>query len=190
VKVFYSQWIDMPRTSDVLRWDSDTRLSTRLSAVGQLSNSVQTDGARVAWLSAPAGDTSGKASLRVQPIGGGTVTTLATGSAQSFVLRDGVLAWIEDSGTGPVVKALKGVDTVSLSSDAAVSLLGAGGGYVAYGVGGKTYTWNAATGVSKLLLDFKPLGEVTIKGNIAYFALGTEGPGLVGGSALYKVPLN
>lgn len=190
VRVFYSQWIDLPRTSDVVRWDSDTRLSTRLSTAGQLSNSVQTDGTRVAWLSAPAGDTSGKASLRVQSIGGGAVTTLATGSAQSFVLHDGVLAWIEDSGTGPVVKALKGIDTVSLSSDGAAALLSAGGAYVAYEAGGKTYTWSAATGVSKLLLEFKPLGEVTIKGNTVYFSLGTEGPGFVGGSALYKVPLN
>ena len=50
-------------------------------------------------------------------------------------------------------------------------LLANGGGRVAYGEGGKTYTWTASTGQTTLRLDTVP-GQVFIAGGALVFTVG------------------
>ena len=99
-------------------------------------------------------------------------STLAT-KGTSFVLRDGVLAWMETPTT--TSKALKASSadgtTRTISSLSTANLLASGGGRVAYAEGGKTYTWSSSTGQSTLRLDTAP-GQVFIAGGAMVFTLG------------------
>ena len=51
------------------------------------------------------------------------------------------------------------------------TLLANGGGRVAYGEGGKTYTWSSSTGQSTLRIDTAP-GQLFISGGAMVFTVG------------------
>ena len=162
---------------DVYRWQSDTQASTRLSAGGLRSIYPQTDGLRVAWLQSAATTPVGSASsLVTQSVAGGALSTVSSNANESFVLRGGVLAWVESTPT----RALKAststgtsTNTSTLSVLSTSVLYGAGGGFVVYGEAGKTYVWSAALGSSKLLIDGAP-SQVLISGTTMYFVMGAS----------------
>lgn len=168
-------------TFDVFRWRSDTGASTRVTSGGARHIYTQTDGVRAAWQQSPAGGGAGDTfTLLSQPLAGGTTTTWSS-SATSFLLRDGVLAWVE-TGTGGA-RAIKAATTASvftLSSLSGSSLLAVGGGQVAFLQQGKVYTFDAASGLTRLRVDAQPAGPVFITGGALVFT--------VGGS-VYRVPL-
>jgi hypothetical protein len=163
---------------DVYRWQSDTQASTRLSAGGLRSIYPQTDGLRVAWLQSATTTPVGSASsLVTQSVAGGALSTVSSNANESFVLRGGVLAWVESTPTTRALKASTSTGTSTSTSTLSVLstsvLYGAGGGFVVYGEAGKTNVWNAALGSSKLLIDGAP-SLVLISGATMYFVMGAS----------------
>ena len=163
---------------DVYRWQSDTQASTRLSAGGLRSIYPQTDGLRVAWLQSAATTPVGSAgSLVTQSVAGGAMSTVSSNASETFVLRGGVLAWVESTPTTRALKASTSTgasnNTSTLSILSSSVLYGAGGGFVVYGEAGKAYAWNAALGSSKLLIDGAP-SQVLISGTTMYFVMGAS----------------
>ena len=167
--------------SDVYLWDSGTGSSTRRSTPGLTNAGSQIDGARVAWSQSPAGWSGNSTSLVTQPLAGGTTTDLSD-TMNIFLLRDGVLAWMESGGATRAVKASTAAGTTTLSVLTSSWLYGSGGGFVAYGEAARTYDWNAATSHATLLLDAAP-GTPLQNGNRLYFTLGQT-------QTLYKLTLH
>jgi tRNA pseudouridine55 synthase len=99
------------------------------------------DGTRAAWQQSPVGGSSdGSFALTATALSSVAPASLAA-KATSFQLRDGVLAWVETpTTTSRALKASAGSTTSTLSSLSTATLLANGGGRVAYGEGGKTYT--------------------------------------------------
>lgn len=189
VSVFYGRdYYPNGSGGDILRWDSNTKLSTLVSTSGPKIYEPQTDGIRVAWLVAD-GITR---SLAVQPVGGGAASKLPVPQNARFLLRDGVLAW-GVAGTGGItstpgsIQALKGTEVVTLATGVSVDLVGVGGGRVVYRANdGKIYSWNPATGLSTLVLEFRPTSAL-VRGNTMYFLLGTA---TSDDARLYRLTLN
>jgi hypothetical protein len=186
---------------NVYRWNAATGVATQLSTPGGNSTAPQTDGTRVAWHTAPTDDMSGRGALVIQPVAGGTVTTIAAANVTKFVLQNGMLAWIEDNGSSRAVKALKGADVITLANGVDVHLIGVGNNHVVYQpAAGKVSKWRAASDQSTPVLDIGSsnfgLGafsgsELIVKGGTMYFLLGTRGVGpLYQGTTLYKVLLD
>lgn len=146
--------------SSVYYWDSRSGQSVILASRGGIP---KTDGRRVAWHEGP--------SLVVQPVPFGSVQTISS-TAQNFILRDGILAWIESSLNAYAIKAATVTSTYTLSSVSTSNLLGVGGGDVVYIQSGKLYAWNPAIG-SHLLLDTAP-GFVIITGKTLYWTNGVS----------------
>jgi hypothetical protein len=169
------------RMNEVYLWSSDTGASTLLYNTGMYNYGVQTDGSRLAWKSSQTGLPSG-ATLRTQPVAGGAITTVATDVVSTAMLRDGVLAWEES--TGPSVKASTGSAIATLATSVDAKLLGVGGGFAVFRTGGKTYSWNAATGQTKLLLEFQP-AYLLVGGGTVYFLMDPGGLD----AALYELTL-
>ncbi|MFM7532153.1 MAG: hypothetical protein ACKO5J_06650, partial [Rubrivivax sp.] len=168
-------------TFDVYRWRSDTGASTRVTSGGARHIYTQTDGVRAAWQQSPVGGNAGDTfSLVSQPLAGGATTTWSS-SATSFLLRDGVLAWVE-TGTGGAraIKAATTTNVFTLSSLSSSSLLAVGGGQVAFQQQGKVYTFDAAPGLTRLRVDAQPTGTVFISGGALVFPVG---------ASVYRVPL-
>jgi PKD repeat protein len=189
VSIFYARdYYPIGSAGEILRWDSDTKLSTLVSTSGPKSYEPQTDGARVAWLVADGSTTS----LAVQPVGGGAASKLPVPQNARVLLRDGVLAWgVAGSGgiasTPGTVQALKGTEVVTLATGVSVDLVGVGGGRAVYRANdGKIYSWNPATGLSTLVLDFWPAAAL-VQGNTMYFLLGTA---TSDDARLYRLTLN
>ena len=157
---------------DIFRWRSDTGTSTRITAGGARHIYPQVDGTRVAWQQSPIGGSSdGTFALTATALSNVAPSTLAT-KATNFVLRDGVLAWMETpTTTSKALKASADGTTRTISSLSTATLLANGGGRVAYGEGGKTYTWASGTGQSTLRLDTAP-GQVFIAGGALVFTVG------------------
>ena len=171
----------MSSTFDVFRWRSDTGVSTRVTMSGARAIYTQTDGLRVAWQQTPLGGNSDNTfTLVSQPIAGGATTTWST-TASSFLLRDGVLAWVE---TGPggarTIKAATATQVYTLSNLATSALLAVGGGQVAYLQQGKVYTFDAATAQTRLRVDAQPGASVYLSGGALVFMVG---------SSVYRVAL-
>lgn len=160
-------------SSAVYRWTSDTNTSVRLSASGVKSGYPLTDGERVAWSQAWTGGVN--SSLVVGPLSGGPYTVVSTGlDKQAFALRDGVLAWFETAGTLHAVKASTASGVTTLSELSSSRFYGTSGGYVVFGEAGKTYSWNAAQGTKRVLLEAAPgEGGVLVSGSTAYVVMGT-----------------
>jgi hypothetical protein len=94
--------------------------------------------------------------------------------ATSFVLRDGVLAWVETpTATSKALKAFADGTTRTISSLSTASLLANGAGRVAYVEAGKTYTWTTSTGLSTLRIDTTP-GQLFLAGGAMVFTVGTS----------------
>jgi hypothetical protein len=171
----------MSSTFDVFRWRSDTGVSTRVTMSGARAIYTQTDGLRVAWQQTPLGGNSDNTfTLVSQPIAGGATTTWST-TATSFLLRDGVLAWVE---TGPggarAIKAATATQVYTLSNLATSALLAVGGGQVAYLQQGKVYTFDTATAQTRLRVDAQPGASVYLSGGALVFMVG---------SSVYRVAL-
>ncbi len=178
VNVIYS------RTNEVYLWTSDTGLSTLVYNMLMYNYNVMIDGSRLAWKSVNTGTPSG-ATLLSRAVAGGAVSTVAANVVTGVMLRDGVLAWEEGYSPSPSVKASTETVTSTLASGVDARLLGVGGGFAVFKMGGKTYSWNATTGQTKLLLEFEPAYLLT-KGNAVYFLMDPGGFD----AALYKVVLN
>jgi hypothetical protein len=157
---------------DIFRWRSDTGTSTRITSGGSRHIYPQVDGALVAWQQSPIGGSSdGTFALTATALSNVAPSALAT-KATSFVLRDGVLAWMEaPTTTSKALKASAVGTTRTISSLSTASLLANGGGRVAYGEGGKTYTWASSTGTSTLRLDTAP-GQLFMAGGAVVFTVG------------------
>jgi len=154
--------------ADVFAWHSDTATSTRLSTPGRYSVAPQTDGVRVAWSELPAPSAAAAtSSLVVAPLGGGAPSTLST-SMSRFLLRDGVLAWIEVPGTAAVLKVSAANGTRTLSSSGDTALVGSGAGTVVYAAGGRTVAWNASSGQAATLVDVVPAGALVAGGKLVF----------------------
>lgn len=153
--------------ADVFAWHSDSATSTRLSTPGRYSVAPQTDGVRVAWSELPAPSSAPTSSLVVAPLGGGAPSTLSTSMGQ-FLLRDGVLAWIEVPGTTAVLKASAANGTSTLSSGGNTALVGSSGGTVVYAAGGRTTAWSASTGQAATLVDVVPTGALVAGGRLVF----------------------
>ena len=161
-------------TFDVYRWRSDTGVSTRVTTSGGRAIYTQTDGVVAAWQQSPVGGNVGDTfSLVSQPLAGGATTTWSS-SATSFLLRDGVLAWVE-TGTGGAraIKAATATNVFTLSSLSSSSLLAVGGGQVAFQQQGKVYTFDPATGLSRLRVEAQPAATVFLSGGALVFSIGT-----------------
>jgi hypothetical protein len=159
---------------DIFRWRSDTGLSTRITSGGSRQIYPQVDGARAAWQQSPVGGSSdGSFALTATALSSVAPASLAA-KATSFQLRDGVLAWVETpTTTSRALKASAGSTTSTLSNLSTATLLANGGGRVAYGEGGKTYTWTASTSQTTLRLDTAP-GQVFIAGGALVFTVGSS----------------
>lgn len=168
-------------TFDVFRWTSDTTTSTRLSTTGLRSIYPRTDGVRVAWSQAPVGSSNGASSLQVQSLVDGATITAST-TMNNFVLRDGVVAWVESTASSRRLKASTVNTTTTLSILNSSTLYDTGGGFVVFGELGKTYSWNAAQGKSTLRLEASP-ERVLLSGSAMYFVMGNT-------QTLYKLELN
>ena len=157
---------------DIFRWRSDTGTSTRITSGGARHIYPQVDGTRVAWQQSPIGGSSDSTfALTTTALSAVVPSTLAT-KATSFVLRDGLLAWMETPTTSKALKASSADGTTrTISSLSTANLLANGGGRVAYGEGGKTYTWASGTGQSTLRLDTAP-GQLFMAGGAMVFTVG------------------
>lgn len=189
VRVFYGRdRYPSESRGDILRWDSDTRLSTLVSTSTRIDRALQTDGTRVAWLVTEDSTTS----LAAQAVGGGATSKVTVPERTRFMLRDGVLAWLVAGNGGLTpnqgsVLASKGAEVVTLATGASVDLLGVGGGRAVYRTNdGKIYSWNPTTGLSTLVLEFSPTAAL-VKGNTMYFLLGTP---TSDDARLYRLTLN
>lgn len=162
-------------TYDVFRWRSDTLASTRVTAGGGRSVYTQTDGVRAAWQQlAPGSSAADPFSLVSQPVAGGSTTTWST-SATSFLLRDGVLAWVQEGlGGARAIQAVGTGGVHTLSNLNTSALLAVGGGQVAYTHQGKLYTFDPANGQARLRADAAPAGPVFISGGSLVFAIGAS----------------
>jgi hypothetical protein len=158
---------------DVFRWRSDTGVSARVTSGGARNIYTQTDGVRAAWQQSPVGGNAGDTfTLVSQPLAGGATTTWSS-SATSFLLREGLLAWVETGAGG--ARALKAATTAqvyTLSSLSTAALLAVGGGQVAYAQQGKVHTFDGASGQSRLRVDALPGGAVFITGGALVFSIG------------------
>ena len=171
----------MSSTFDVFRWRSDTGQSTRVTTGGVRNIYTQVDGERAAWQQTPVGGNANNTFvLQSQPLTGGATTTWST-LATSVRLRDGLLAWVE-AGVGgvQVIKAATTSSVYTLSNLNTSALLAVGGGQVAYVHQNKVYTFDAATGQSRMRVDALPVGSVFITGGSLVFTIG---------STVYRVPL-
>jgi hypothetical protein len=130
------------------------------------------DGTRVAWQqSAIGGSSDGTFALTATALSAVAPSTLAT-KATSFVLRDGVLAWMEaPTTTSKALKASADGTARTLSNLSSATLLANRGGRVAYTEAGKTYTWVSSTGQSTLRLDTAP-GQLFMAGGAIVFSVG------------------
>ena len=63
--------------------------------------------------------------------------------------------------------------TNTVSGVTSLMLYGTGGGFVVFGESGKTYSWNASTKSSTLLIDAAP-NQVLLKGSTLYFLMGAS----------------
>ena len=163
---------------DIFKWSADSGAYTRLTNDAATRNIYPaTDGIRVAWRKSPLGGNSdGSFALMVQPLAGGAVTTAAL-SANSFLLRDGVLAWLEAGTQSPFVYTVRalaaGSTSTLLASSTTANLLAAGSGFVAYAQAGNVYTWSAATGTSTLRVNTSPV-RVLISGAYLVFSVNQQ----------------
>jgi len=147
--------------------------ATRLSAGSGRNIYPQTDGVRVAWQQSPVGGTAdGSFTLMVQPLSGGGASAVST-AATRFMLRDGVLAWIEKTGASQTLKASTGGAANTLSSQSSASLLGVAGGHVVFSERGKVYTWKASSGQQTLKIDTVPAQTLTTPSGLI-FSLGNQ----------------
>ena len=112
----------------------------------------------------------------VQPLAGGAVTTAAL-SANSFLLRDGVLAWLEAGTQSPFVYTVRALGAGSvptlLASSTTANLLAVGSGFVAYAQAGNVYTWSAATATNTLRVNTSPV-RVLISGAYLVFSVNQQ----------------
>jgi len=166
---------------DIFRWKSDTGTATRITNGGSRNIYPQVDGNRAAWQQSPVGGSADNTfSLVAAALTGGTASTLADKATQ-FRLKDGVLAWMETpTTTSRALKASAGGSTRTLSSLSTANLLANGSGWVVYAEAGKAYSWNSATGSSKLRLDVSPT-QAFAAGGAMVFTVGT---------AVYRVGLD
>ncbi|HSV79184.1 MAG TPA: PKD domain-containing protein [Ramlibacter sp.] len=167
-------------TFDVYQWDSVSGASTRLTSGTQQDIYPQTDGLRAAWQRQPVGGSvDGRFTLMAQPLAGGGATALSS-SVISFKLRDGVLAWLERTPNFEyTLRASTASGVTTIASGLGLGLWSAGGGFVIYSDGAKTYAWNAATGQASLKIDAVP-AEQFVAGGALVFRIG---------SAIYRVSL-
>lgn len=183
--ISFYYWAQTGRARDIFKWTSDTQISTRLTDGVSQNVYPQTDGQRVAWfLPANGADDRlyypgyilGAGALMTLPVAGGSATTASTATSQLFLLRDGVLAWLEPTSstssslTGTLLKASAQGITSIISTNATYPLMGAGGGHVVFGELGKTYSWNAITRSSTVRIDAQP--RVVVNGRYVYFEWG------------------
>ena len=173
----------MTSTFDVYKWSSATNTSTKLSGGGARNIYPQTDGQIVAWLQTPIGGattcngvavpcTPGSTILSL-PAAGGAASTVSSTASENFQLHDGVLTWLETTSTSKALKALVNGVTSTVSGVTSSVLYGTGGGFVVFGESGKTYSWNASTKSSTLLIDAAP-NQVLLKGSTLYFVMGAS----------------
>jgi hypothetical protein len=157
---------------DIFRWRSDTGMSTRITTGASRHIYAQVDGTRVAWQQSPIGGSSdGTFALTSMALSAVAPSTLAT-KATSFLLRDGVLAWMETpTTTSKALKASADGTTRTISSLSSATLLANRGGRVAYTEAGKTYSWASSTGLTTLRLETAP-GQLFIAGSAMVFTLG------------------
>ena len=157
---------------DMFRWRSESGLTTRITTGGSRHIYPQVDGTRAAWQQSPVGGSSdGSFSLTVTALASVAPVSMSA-KATSFQLRDGVLAWMEaPTATSRALKASAGSIPSTLSSLSTATLLATGGGQVAYGEGGKTYSWAASTGQSTLRLDTAP-GQLFMAGGAMVLTVG------------------
>ena len=163
---------------DIFKWSADSGAYTRLTNdASARSIYPATDGVRVAWQKSPlGGNADGSFALMVQPLAGGAVTTAAL-SANSFLLRDGVLAWLEAGTQSPFVYTVRALGAGSvptlLASSTTANLLAVGSGFVAYAQAGNVYTWSAATATNTLRVNTSPV-RVLISGAYLVFSVNQQ----------------
>ena len=168
-------------TFDLFKWKSDTGTSVRLTSDSRRNIYPQTDGVRVAWQASPiGGNADGSVTLLTQPLAGGSSSSVSATATSQFLLRDGVLAWVEGSNNTKAVKAATVSQTTTLAAISTAVLQATGGGQVIYSQGGKLYNWNSVTGTSTLRLETAP-GTVLVAGGALIFNMG---------SSVYRVTLN
>jgi hypothetical protein len=157
---------------DIFRWRSETGMSTRITTGASRHIYAQVDGTRVAWQQSTIGGSSdGTFALTATALSTVAPSTLAS-KATSFLLRDGVLAWMEaPTTTSKALKASTDGTTRTISSLSSATLLANRGGRVAYTEAGKTYSWASSTGQTALRLETAPR-ELFIAGSAMVFTLG------------------
>ena len=176
---------------DIYRWSSLSNASTKVSSGTARNTYPKTDGNRVIWQQIATNNT-GPTSLLAQSVSGGATATLSS-SAGTYMIKNGVAAWIENTtstGTyGSTITTITGLkasttdnSVYSLSASSSVSLLAVGGGFVVFSESGKVYSWNSTTKTRKLIIDASP-SQVFMNGTTVYFAMGTA-------QSVYKITVN
>lgn len=168
---------------EVFLWRSDTAATTQLTANGLRNSNTQSDGARVAWQQDPLGSGGdGTFTLVTAPASGSPATPVSTKALASatYLLRDGVLAWVEATNTAREIKASTTATSATLSTTSTAKLVGSGGGRVVFTDQDKLYSWNASSGASTLQSDTIPTQTFVTSGGVMVYRIN---------SSVYRVAL-
>jgi hypothetical protein len=165
-------------TYGVYLYDSTTQSLQRVSPTGVRDIYPQCDGSRLAWRRVPAGSVGPPFDLLVTPMSNLTASPRVINNVAQFFLKDGLLAWQEQTVNANVLRVDTGTATVTLTNLLGAQLMAVGGGAVAYQVGGQLMLWTPASG-SRFVLDRAPDTVFITRGWI-YFLAGA-------GSALERV---
>jgi hypothetical protein len=149
---------------DIFFFSTLSQTSTRVTDGGYRQIYVQSDGNRVAWRKTSVGIDE-PFSIMVGTATNPQMSTSITSLGRSFILRDGVLAWLESDGVTYTLRADDG-SQITLSLLNSAQLLSVGGGHVIYSEAGKLYIWDRSKGVRRLLNSL-PWG-VLVDGNSIY----------------------
>jgi hypothetical protein len=169
---------------DVFRWTSASQTSTRITSGGSRNIYPKSDEYTLTWLQSSATSTSGLSSLLSVANSNvtATPTLLSSQASENFVLRDGVLAWLDTANANRALKVAVSGSVSTLSNLDTAVLYGAGGGHLVFGEAGKTYSWDSTTKTTTRRIDSAP-NQVLMSANSMYFVMGS-------GQAVYRVALN
>ncbi len=164
----------------IYAFDTATRSTQRISPPGVRDLYPQTDGQRVAWRRVRQGSVTSPFDLWVAPASDTTAAQMVASDASAFELKDGLLAWVEGTGTSNAIRASDASATYLVSNKLDARLMASGGGAVAFSQGGKLWVWAPLVG-TRLVLDSMPV-EVKLTQGWLYLTTGN-------GRALHRIPL-
>jgi len=170
--LYYSAQTQGGASLNIFTWSQSSGQSTAVtSGASNQYYYPQTDGQRVAWQIAGGAPNLNGEPLVALDIASSTQQTVSNDEVPGFVLADGLLAWFEitDPTSGNWdFKVSEGTTTTTVLTGTgysnptgtgggnALTIIGTGGGVVAFGANSKIYAWSASHGL-QVVCDFAPL---------------------------------